>query len=332
MYWGWKVGGLLVVSFMCAAAACCLPDNSYQRFQLTDGTLFNTLRYAYERIHFDSRPIDVAIVGPSRSQLGLSAPIVQRRLASLGWTANVENFSVIADGRNVEWSIVNEIFKVKSPKVIVVAVDETPYHYGHPAFKYIAPADAIIFPPSPLLHNYLYDLLYLPFRQIKLFLAMLAPGLSGLQIEFDPQAFARTPTDFTISHRLPDGRWIEMGREIPRTQLVEEARAIEVTRTQSKVSRFLEAITTSDDQLYIQQIAAAAHAHGARLVFVFMPTFNGASRVADMTFLERYGTVVDNGDLTQQDKLYEGWAHFNHAGAVVVSNRLATAIANLSRR
>jgi hypothetical protein len=304
-----------------------LPDNPYQRFQLVDGTLYDTLRRTYERIHYDPRPIDVAIVGPSRAQLGLSASVIQDQLALLGRPANVENFSIIADGRNIEWAIVNELFKAKSPKVIVVAVDEAPYPFGHPAFKYVAPAGAVVFPPAPFLHNYLYDLVYLPFRQIKLFVAALFPELSGLRTEFDPAAYAREPSDFTVSHRIPDGRWIEMSREIPRNELLRQVHVINATRRPSKFSRLIEDITTSDDHPYIEQIAAAAHAHGARLIFIFMPIFDGPSRVVDRAFLERYGPLVDNGDLTKTDQLYEGWAHFNHAGAVVASGRLAQAIA-----
>jgi hypothetical protein len=35
---------------------------------------------------------------------------------------------------------------------------------------------------------------------------------------------------------------------------------------------------------------------------------------------------LDNADLSQKEKLYENWSHFNHAGAVVASDRLANAI------
>ena len=108
------------------ALACFLPDNPYQRWQLVenyDFGLFTPLRRAYERIHFDSRPIDVVVVGTSKTQLGVSAARIEQQLASRGAPANVVNFSVATAGRNAEWAVVHEAFKTKSPKIIVVGIE-----------------------------------------------------------------------------------------------------------------------------------------------------------------------------------------------------------------
>src|ERR1700679_22709 len=110
------LAAMLVVAVACAVVACFLPNSAYQRFQLLDGTIYQSLRWNFERIHFDPRPIDVAIVGPSTTALGLSAPRLEQDLAQAGAPANAVNFSIIADGRNVEWAIVNELYKAKSPK------------------------------------------------------------------------------------------------------------------------------------------------------------------------------------------------------------------------
>ena len=113
------------------------------------------MRWIYERIHFDPKPIDVAIVGPSRAQLGFSATAVEDQLAQHGRRANVVNFALPGAGRDIQWAIVDELFKGKSPKVVVLEVEERPYPFGHFFFKYVAPAEAIVFPPTPFLHNYL---------------------------------------------------------------------------------------------------------------------------------------------------------------------------------
>ena len=42
--------------------------------------------------------------------------------------------------------------------MIVIGVDDEPHPFGHFAFRYVAPADAVVFPRTPFLHNYLYDL------------------------------------------------------------------------------------------------------------------------------------------------------------------------------
>ena len=127
----------LAFALVVNAAVCFLPENDYQRWQLQDPD--GRLRWIYERIHFDPKPIDIAIVGPSREQLGLSAAAMEQNLAQRGKHANVVNFSMVGVGRDLQWAILQELFKAKSPKVIVLGVEDQPYPFGHFLFKYVAP-------------------------------------------------------------------------------------------------------------------------------------------------------------------------------------------------
>jgi len=129
--WGLGVLATLGIALAAAIAASCLPDNAYQRFQLLDGTIYGTLRWAYERIHFDPQTSRRRHRRSLAIATGLERSENRQRLSQLGKPVHVVNFSVIADGRNVEWAIVNELYKTKSPKVLVVAVDETPAPWGH---------------------------------------------------------------------------------------------------------------------------------------------------------------------------------------------------------
>ena len=67
---------LLVVSIL-------LPHDRYIRYQqLTDSDLFRS-RWVYERIHYDKTPIDVAVIGSSRLEASVSAPILEKELTNL---------------------------------------------------------------------------------------------------------------------------------------------------------------------------------------------------------------------------------------------------------
>ena len=58
---------ILLVAALSAVGAACLPDNPYQRFQFL-AVLCHRLAWIYERIHYDPKPIDVAISAhPRRS-------------------------------------------------------------------------------------------------------------------------------------------------------------------------------------------------------------------------------------------------------------------------
>jgi hypothetical protein len=313
----------LVVAIVLCAAVCLLPENDYQRWQLADAG--GRLGWIYERIHFDPKPIDIAIVGPSRAQLGLSAAAIEQDLAQQGKQANVVNFALPGAGRDIQWAILDELFKAKSPKVVVLEVEEEPYPFGHFFFKSVAPAEAIVFPPSPFLHNYLYNLAYLPIRKVKLFGANLFPDLFGLSKQFDPGRYAQNRTDYSTSF-MAEGKLVDMEHPVSRAVLLAEPRE-PVPRT--LVARALTRLNGGEDHLFTEKIARDAKAHGAQLVFVHLPMFEGPQTVNDEDFLKQFGPVFNYGDLAPHDELFENWSHLNHAGAMNASARLADAIAGL---
>lgn len=103
--------------------------------------------------------------------------------------------------------VLDEVFKTKSPKVVVVGVTEPPGLWGHPMFKYVAPAEAIAFPPAPLLHNYFHDLAYLPARQVQRAFARFFPNLCGLRDKFDPEIQCAITRPGSLSWRESGSTW-----------------------------------------------------------------------------------------------------------------------------
>jgi hypothetical protein len=318
---------ILGIALLVAVGVCCLPNDSYQRAQLLDRTIYQSLRWSYERIHFDPRPVDVAIVGPSTAVLGLNAARIQSDLESAGKPAQVANFAIIATGRNIEWAILHELYKAKKPKVVVVAVDERPALFGHNGFKYFAPAAAIVSPPAIYLHNAFYDLSYLPYRQLELFAAWLLPDAVGLTKRFDPVKYASFRTDNTVTHVMEDGEVVEMDRRIPKEALQDQARRRVWQHGPKFIPGRIANIVDSDDHAYIDLISRDAAAHGAKVIFLYIPFYDGAPRVDDREYLEKRGMLVENSDLAQRDDLYQGSAHLNHAGALVLSDRVASIVA-----
>jgi hypothetical protein len=104
---------ILLVAALSAAGAASLPDNPYQRFQLLP-ELNGRLAWIYERIHYDPEPIDVGIIGPSRTFTGVGSGEVEQHLSLLGKSARVVNFSLLFQGRNAQWAILEELYKTKS--------------------------------------------------------------------------------------------------------------------------------------------------------------------------------------------------------------------------
>jgi hypothetical protein len=314
------------LAIVLAGAVCLLPENTYQLWRSLD-TDFGRMRWIYERIHYDPQPIDVVILGSSRSQIGLSACSIEQQLAEHGKHANVVNFAIFNLGRNLQWLILREIYKVKSPKVIVLEVDDPAYPFGHELFRDVAPADALVSAPKWAYRQYFDDLSYLPTRKLKLFGANLFPELFGLSKQFDLRTYEQNRTDFTTNFPGETGGIVNMEAAVPRRILLEQS-SQQTSRNEWVASQYAR-LNGGADRVYIGKIADEAKTRGVQLVFVYIPTFNVPEEASELAFVKQYGAVVNNSDLAPRDELFENWSHLNHAGAMIATARLADAIAGL---
>jgi len=313
-----------------AVGATFLPDNPYERFQLLDGTIYAKGRWIYERMHFDPKPIDVAIVGNSKTALGLSAAEIEEQLALKGKRVDVVNMSLVADGRNSQWIFVQELLKTKQPKIIVLALNDQPHPWGHDSFRYIAPASEVWREAFHGLHDAKKNLMYLPFRQLELLAAQVAPGVMGVDDRFDPVKYAATPRDFVRRHKNASGEWVDMAETPSRAELAKQAQEhIGELEQHSKLPAAVRAVTDADEKVYMDLIARAAAARGIKLVFVYQPAFGHAAPIANRAAYEALGPIQDNTDLSDRDALFHDWDHMNTAGAVVMSDRLAEVLAKM---
>ena len=76
------------------------------------------------------------------------------------------------------------------------------------------------------------------------------------------------------------------------------------------------------------KIAQLAFARGTRLMLLYIPDFEGDELDEKArNWYDKYGTILDCGDLATRSTLFSNWAHLNHAGAIIVSDRIADAVA-----
>jgi len=319
---------IIAIALLFVLATFALPNNAYQRYNQFGGTIYANLGWIYERIHFDPAPVDIAVVGSSRTMLAISAPKLEANLAARGINAKVANFSIVGSGRNINAMIVDELFTAKKPKLIIVEVDETQYRYGHPAYDFAAPTRDILTQPFGL-HDQPRQLFYLPYRNIKLFLAAILPQTFGIPAQFDASKYRGTTPETAKSFLLVPGRYIEMDKQIPVPELLKGARDSEKGKGPSRLPKPIADRYFGDDRVYIQSIVDAAHRHGAQVAFVFIPYYSGPTTIAARDFYAARGQVLDANFFADQDTQYQGWAHLNRAGALKMTDWLSTQIAPL---
>lgn len=320
-----------VMAVVLAVLACFLPNDPYQRYQQLDGTSYQTVHWTYERIHYDPRPIDVLILGSSRTLLGLRASLIEQRLEEAGKPGHVVNTSLVGEGRNSEWLIYQEVLKAhRHPKVIVMMIAGSPRPFGHESFKYIAPAPEIMSQAKLGLYSAVRDTMYLPYRQIHMFAALVAPDVFGLPRTYDQTRNVDARIDFTTSFRSPEGDWKEMEKPQTREYLEEQVRAHpEGYVRHSKVPASLRKFTDADEAIYAELILREAARQGSKVLFVYIPGYAEQPEIIGREFYEKFGPIQDNSDLIRQHLLFTDWQHLNGHGAVIASDRAAAAVVKL---
>jgi hypothetical protein len=95
------------------------------------------LRYVYQRIVDSKTAIDIAFVGTSHIMNGVDDRDIERRLRDRNVDLKVANLGVIMPGRDLQLLMVRKLIDKKTPRLIVVEVDEHEPPYGHALAPYV---------------------------------------------------------------------------------------------------------------------------------------------------------------------------------------------------
>ena len=208
------------------ALSLLLPHDRYIRYQqLTSSDLFRT-RWVYERIHYDNTPIDVAIIGSSRVEAAIRAPLLEKELSEqLGRPIHVANLAVPEEGRNLHYIIARDLIDSHpETRIILVSVVEQA-DLSHPAFRYLADSSDLLHAPLMVNHFYFLDAAFLPYRQMSYFIQTQFPKWFGVSRSFRQDYFG-TGFDTTHSFYLPSGKLVNRDAAMAQDRLAAGSRQI----------------------------------------------------------------------------------------------------------
>lgn len=321
---------IFVMAIALAIAATLLPDNPYQRYQLLDGTVYAKGKWMYQRVHFDPAPIDVAILGDSRTLIGLQPDRIAAQLAQAGKPVQVANLSLVGEGRNIQWVLARDVMRIKRPKVLILTLSSGASPWGHDTFRYFASASDIWREAQYGLYDARKNVMYLPFRQLKLLAAQVAPGVFGLEPAFDPATYNPAQDNWTTPRTSADGKFHDPQKLMTREELLEQFKKSpwEIGR-HTAVPAPLRHITDADDRVYLDLIAAEARKRGIKVIFVAIPEFHRHDGIRNRRYYESIGPIQDNADIAEREDLYMDVNHTNAAGSQLVSDRVAAVVAPL---
>jgi hypothetical protein len=327
----WLLLAAVVLSFVgLSAATLALPHDPLVRYQQLAPTLHFRSIWSYERVALDKTPIDIAIIGNSRLQSAIAAPVVQARLSQrLGRPVRVVNLSLPQEGRNAHHAMAKQLF-AHHPEVKLVllsAIEDMPRE-GHPAFRNIADARDVLAAPVLINRSYLEDLAFVPYRQMSLFVQSELPQTFGVG-DHDGAAYAGPDYDTTTSYVSPSRGLIDKDVVISAEELRPPARARVRSITPAVLPATLAAQEYPIEYHYTRAIAEMARANGTAVGFLYLPIFEFPEPLRQAPFYRALGPVLTAECLAPRSEVYSDYGHLNAAGAREVSAMLGDTLAKL---
>jgi hypothetical protein len=304
-----------------------LPHDRYVRYQqLNDSDLFRS-RWVYERIHYDKTPIDVAIVGSSRLETSVSAPILEKELSEkLGRPIHVANLAIPQEGRNLHYLVARELVENHpETRIILLSVVEQAA-LSHPAFRYLADPIDLLRAPLFLNHFYFLDAAFLPYRQMSYFIQSYFPTWFGVSRTFRND-YKGTRFDTTYSFYLPSGMLVDRYHVMPQDELEAGSKQYidELGGPWRERTRW-QALNDPLEDEYTKRLVDMANEHCVETLFVRLPFYKSPPHMYDEGFYRGLGPLLDAEQLNSNPLDYGDRGHFNRAGTDLVSAWLNKAI------
>ena len=311
------------------AAMLAIPHDAYMRWQSTQTEAFARLGWAYERVHFDPTPIDVALIGTSHTMNGIDGQAVAARLAALGARTEdgrcptVTNLAIPMYGRNLHWAVARELLQARRPRLLVLEVMENETRKPHPLFYRVATTRDLLVAPRLVNANYVIDLMRLPYRQVVAGLETLAPGEFGLKARWSPADYDGSTVDNTrvinVGGKAMSPPWT---RVTPEAQLRRQGAAAMRDKQLHMLPRALAGYEYAVPDRYVPGILELARRAGTPVLLLYLPGYGRPAAPVDMRLYGDTRMLAMNDVLARTD-IWHDVDHLNANGAALASARLA---------
>jgi hypothetical protein len=309
------------VACIALIAMACLPQDRYARFAeaAAESPHYLRLRWIYERIHFDTTPIDVAFIGTSHTQSAIDSRIVEAELHRRGTDLHVVNFAIPHLGRDLHYLLARELLETRPVRELVVEVQDFEPRAPHPAFQRLGGVDDLIASPIVVNTGFFDNLVRLPRREVDLF----APWLTGhAALEFDRNSYDGPHWDDT--ERL-HGFTMTRDHAQPVAELDQGANALRADLESKEALAHRLALPSGCSLLkrynrfYLEKLLALAREKNVHVTFLYLPFFHGPAEPLEARYYRAYGDTVTPRETLADASVWLNPDHLNVFGARRVS-------------
>lgn len=301
----WKNICLLLFPFVIGVILLfALPFDKRFAYNFTHDNCMGQSGFIYDRLHHNTTPVDIALLGTSHTLDAVSDKRMEETLHRSGDTTHVLNMGYCRFGRNMHYALFQELLKYKDPKYIIIEVTEKENRDGHMDFAYMADAGDVLFPQLIFNDNILEDwwkaltVRFESYRQ-KLLGKYHSPVVrtqlyadrqdASIADEGDMQYQKETRLD-NYEYSTGFGRW------------------------------FYNQISFA----YLDEIHALAQENDVKIFFLYLPQYASIPQPEEVKKYEEYGTVLyPPEEIYSNPQNWKDIEHMNSNGSRLMSDWLA---------
>lgn len=306
-----------------AVVSVSLPHSHYIRYQSFHGTIFSRLSWVYDRLVHDETPIDVLLIGSSRTARGIDAAGLQSALDDRGFNVNVANLSLPASGFDQRMTVIRDATKHHDVKLVVWGITEVFPRDGHQIFADFGSVEEILSSPWLINRNLPVSLARLPYRQIKNALANVVPEAFGYRSTFDPNNYLGLHPDLRLFNDPSWNREKELGRIVTEAHKQSLAKESKLRKRNIRPPILPDALRWAEfgvSRNYVRELVELAEVKGFSLAFVHLPFYKGHPVPLEDAWLAQFGPVWKAQFLMDDPINYIDAGHpSEHARPMIVS-------------
>ncbi len=298
------VGGMLLFSMN--------PEKQFS-YYFVKGECSNKASWIYDRIFLSDKKLDVVFIGASQTACAVKDELIEQRLKEqTGEIIKVASLGYCRRGRDIQYSMLKDVFRQKNPRLVVIEVAEDEPKKSHPVFPYLAESEDIV--ASHVFFNQRYPAAL--WKGLVLRFEFLKGKLFGLpELTGDSAAdHGYIPTHSTADEELLLNNRLNWER-----------------RLKNKKASLVRTIELHYSRHYLEEIAAMAENNGCRIVFLYLRESGSGMRLP--LLYDYYRSVADV--IVLPDSIFNAphyWfdaTHLNDKGATVASEKIAKEIEKL---
>ncbi len=267
--------------------------------------------WVYDRVFRNSRPVDIAFLGSSRTIHGPMDQLLEDSLhRQTGDSLHVLTLGYCRLGRNMRYVFLKDLLQQKQPEMIVMEVREDASRYSHPIFPYLAESEDA-FRPVIWFNQSLFKDMYLALET---------------RFEYHKRNWLRTtPSNYPYNPQ-PYGYGSSTIEADP--TILEEKKNERIDRAAFKLKEKGRNFHLRFARKYLEKISRLANERGIQLHFLYLPEYGWPlDYPLELANYQQYGEVwLPPRTILDDPKNWMDDGHLNDRGARLLSEWLVTQV------